>query len=105
MTARKTHSGFYVTARDGSAGRTAWLLGPFATQWQALLMVQPTWRAIKRHSDDPRFAFAGFGTAKLTRPIEQPLPAGRFDMAWCDDDWLNDVINASRKEPIWSSPF
>jgi hypothetical protein len=99
MTKRKDHRGFYVTAiLDGGTAnqRTSWLMGPFGQWKHALRMVEPVRRAINRHSSDPRFAFAAFGTAKMTRPVDRPMPPGRFDMAWCDDDYINDVINASR---------
>lgn len=101
MTKRKNHDGYYVTAiiDGGSANqRTAWLLGPFASHRAALRMVTPARRAVDRHSDDPRFAFAAFGTAKMTIDRRQPFPPGRFDMEWCDDDYFDDVINASRKD-------
>lgn len=98
MTKPATHSGFYVTAiLDGGTGnqRTAWLAGPFTGprgHMAALAMVTPARRAVLANSDDPRFAFAGFGTAKMTLPIDKPLPAGRMAIEWLSVD---DIIFVS----------
>jgi hypothetical protein len=103
MSRARNHHGYYVTAIiDGGTAnqRTSWLMGPFQgprAHMEAMRMVEPVRRAVNRHSDDPRFAFAAFGTAKMTLPRDRELPAGRFDMTWCDDDYMNDVINASIK--------
>lgn len=91
MTVRKTRQGFYVTARLD--GRTAWLCGPFDTLLQATRMIGPVWRAVDRSSDDPRFAFAGFGTARMTIPSAKELPPGNMPLEWLS---IDDVIHASK---------
>lgn len=95
MTNRRTHHGFYVTARigGGSNARTAWLVGPFATLIAASKMVSAARYAACHHMDDPRFQFAAFGTAKLTRSIDQPLPPGSLPLERVVDDvWTSYVI-------------
>lgn len=96
---RKTHDGYYVTAIiDGGTAnqRTSWLVGPFTgkrAHMAALAMVEPA-RKATHHTDDPRFAFAAFGTSKMTLPKDRPLPAGRLDLSLIDPDH---VIYASIK--------
>lgn len=96
----KNHHGYYVTAviEAGTGNqRTSWLCGPFTGargHVAALKMVGPVKRAIDQHSSDPRFAFAAFGTAKITSPIDKPLSAGVMPLEWLDGF---DVINASGK--------
>jgi hypothetical protein len=97
MSRARNHHGYYVTAIvDGGTAnqRTSWLCGPFETHREALAMVRPVRLAVDRHSGDPRFAFAAFGTAKMTLPRTQELPAGRMSLDWLD---LDDVINATIK--------
>ena len=94
MTARKTRDGYYVTAIiDGGTAnqRTSYLLGPFTTHLAATMMVMPARRAANR-TNDPRFAFAAFGTTRLTLPTGKALPPGRLDLALID---LDDVIAAT----------
>ena len=79
MSRATNHHAYYVTAIiDGGTGnqRTAWLVGPFETHREALRMVTPARRLIRRKSDDPRFAFAAFGTAKRTHDRTEPFPPG-----------------------------
>lgn len=83
--------GYYVTATlDGGANkRVSYLIGPFTgprAHMAALAMVPAARRAANR-TDDPRFAFAGFGTAKLSA---DRLPPGRLDLSLIDP---NDVIH------------
>lgn len=83
---RKTHDGYYVTAIiDGGTAnqRTSYLVGPFTgnrAHMAALAMVEPA-RKATHDVADPRFAFAAFGTTKLTMPVDKPLPAGRLDLS------------------------
>jgi len=97
MTKRIT--GYYVTAivNQGTTNQiTSWLVGPFTgprAHMAALAMVEPASKAANR-ADDPRFAFAGFGTSKITRDADKPLPVGRLDLSLIDSDH---VIFASRR--------
>lgn len=111
MAKRKTHDGYYVTARIGSGGadmQTAYLVGPFTGKrgrTAALKMVSAASYAARHHTDDPRFQFAGFGTAKLTLPIDRPLPPGRLDLATVVDDvWIGYMINGGRGRS-WDDVF
>ena len=94
-------SGHYVTARiDGGTpnARTAWLCGPFTgprAATAALRMVGPI-AYLANKTSDPRFAFAGFGTAKLSA---DHLPPGRLDIAaLADDNYAGRVILSSRTD-------
>ena len=95
----KRITGYYVTAivNQGTTNqRTSWLIGPFLgprAHMAALAMVEPARKAANR-TDDPRFAFAGFGTAKITRDADKPLPYGRLDLSLIEPDH---VILASRR--------
>jgi len=87
-------TGYYVTARDGNAQRTAWLVGPFATMSEAANMVPAVSHACVK-LDDPRFAFAAYGVTKLTIATNngKPLPPGRLDLVRAvDDQWIGYVI-------------
>jgi hypothetical protein len=91
MTARKTHDGYYVTAKYGASEanmQVAYLIGPFSTRRAASMMVSAGRKAANR-TDDPRMAFAGFGVTKLTIPVDKALPPGRLDLSLIDPD---DVI-------------
>ena len=92
-----TKRGYYVTAllNGGTANqRTAWLAGPFDTHRAAIAMV-PAVRYLAQLTDDPRMAFAAFGTAKRTG---ETLPAGRLDIAaLIDDAYVGRVIDPWRK--------
>lgn len=93
----KHHHGYYVTAIiDGGTGnqRTAYLVGPFTGKrghMAALAMVGPV-RQAANETPDPRFAFAAFGTTKLSVPVDQRLPPGRLDLSLIR---LDHVIYAS----------
>lgn len=79
--------GYYVTAKYGH--KTAWLCGPFPTHQEALAMLWPVRKAALR-TDDPRFAFAAFGTAKLTAAPGKTCPPGTLDLGLLD---IDEVIN------------
>jgi hypothetical protein len=88
-----TKTGYYVTARDGGAGKTAWLVGPFQTHRAARLMVPAVRYAARLRLTDPRFRFADYGVHKLRA---NKLPAGSLDLAASvDDGWVKLVIMAS----------
>ena len=60
---------YYVTLQRGS--RTAWLAGPFATHFDALVAVD---RAVKLANElDPRSWFDPFGTCSLPRNAGNPI--------------------------------
>jgi len=97
VTRRTTHDRFYVTARTSDSGRhgsVAWLLGPFETHAAAVKMVEAVRHACNAHMNDPRFAFAAFGTSKLTKPIDRPFKPGTLPFWRCVDDvWISYVCN------------
>lgn len=106
MTKRKTHDAFYVTAIiDGGTAnqRTSYLLGPFQTRRAAQAMVAPVRHAANHYTDDPRFAFAGFGVTKLTKPVERPFKPGVLDLTKVVDDvWISYVISYRGWDQVFS---
>ncbi len=75
---------YYVTCKDSSGRKVAYLLGPFEQHGygkgghaRALGMVQVARRYVNEHYSDRDTAFASFGTAWV--PLYGKAPAGKLN--------------------------